>query len=232
MNTNRPQSARPPVIETNRTGIGSWIVRAVVATVVFVALVNYFFPDAITDIRSTASSIFTSKQKVPVSTVSPNSETAPPVSSAPARPAKRVVKEPAKPATSKLTPGERRAAALESQRAKASAPEAQRAKTSGPEPSHAPPPVTVRRASLVQMAQPEYPRNEPNAGIGGYTQVMVTIDDSGNVQAARISRSSGNRNLDRAAMNAAHASRYQAGLNERGEQYGSTVTVQHDFRAE
>lgn len=82
------------------------------------------------------------------------------------------------------------------------------------------------------LNQPEYPRNELNSGIGGTVTILVTIDANGNVVSARVGKSSGNRNLDRAAMDAAKRSKYNAGVNENGERVGATVSVDYEFTPE
>lgn len=86
--------------------------------------------------------------------------------------------------------------------------------------------------SSYGLNQPEYPRNELNAGIGGTVTILVTIDANGNVTGTRIGRSSGNRNLDRAAEAAAKRSKYNAGVNSDGQRVGATVSVDYEFSPE
>ena len=47
-----------------------------------------------------------------------------------------------------------------------------------------------------------------------------------------VGKSSGNRNLDRAALDAAKRSKYNAGVNGDGQRVGATVSVDYEFAPE
>jgi TonB family protein len=58
---------------------------------------------------------------------------------------------------------------------------------------------------------PEYPRDELNSGIEGTTLMLVLADETGHPAAVAIEYSSGNRQLDLAAVNAAYRWKFHAG---------------------
>ena len=78
------------------------------------------------------------------------------------------------------------------------------------------------------MNPPRYPSQELRQGIGGMVMLLVTIDASGNVLDVKIEKSSRNRNLDRAAMDAARKWRFNPGLRN-GVKVGGDVRVPVNF---
>lgn len=111
------------------------------------------------------------------------------------------------------------------------APQPPRAPATPPKPSETPRQAGIDPSSYG-LNQPEYPRAELNSGIGGTVTILVTIDANGNVVSARVGKSSGNRNLDRAALDAAKRSKYNAGVNGDGQRVGATVSVDYEFAPE
>jgi len=78
------------------------------------------------------------------------------------------------------------------------------------------------------MNQPKYPPAELRAGVGGTVVVIVTIDGNGNVTDVAIEKSSRNRNLDRAAMDAARRSKFNP-AKKGGVGVPSRVRVPYEF---
>jgi protein TonB len=64
--------------------------------------------------------------------------------------------------------------------------------------------------------------------VGGTVMLRVTIDSSGNVLDVAIDKSSRNRNLDRAAMDAARRWKFNPGLRN-GVKVGGDVLVPVKF---
>ena len=58
-------------------------------------------------------------------------------------------------------------------------------------------------ASMCVPVRPQYPREAERAGITGTVMVSVSFNNSGAITEARVQKSSGNRDLDRAAITAA-----------------------------
>ena len=65
-------------------------------------------------------------------------------------------------------------------------------------------------------------------GVGGEVLLRVTIDANGTVLDVKVERSSRNRNLDRAAIDAARKWRFNAGLRN-GQKVGGDVLVPVNF---
>ena len=78
------------------------------------------------------------------------------------------------------------------------------------------------------MNPPRYPRDEVRRGITGTTTLIISIDADGEVLDVEIERSSGNRNLDRAAMEAAHKWRFNPEVRN-GQNVASRVIVPVQF---
>ena len=78
---------------------------------------------------------------------------------------------------------------------------------------------------------PYVPEDELCRGIGGEVQVLLTYDKLGRVVDVAIQRSSGNRNLDRAAINAARDWRVNPGLRN-GFPEAGRVIVPVNFQAD
>lgn len=55
---------------------------------------------------------------------------------------------------------------------------------------------------MCTRPNPQYPREEQRSGVTGTTRVLAEFDNSGNISNASVARGSGNRNLDRAAVQA------------------------------
>jgi periplasmic protein TonB len=79
------------------------------------------------------------------------------------------------------------------------------------------------------IAPPKYPAQELRDGIGGVVKLRVTIDANGSVLDIAIEKSSRNRNLDRAAMDAARKWRFNPGIKN-GQKVGGVVIVPVEFK--
>ena len=75
----------------------------------------------------------------------------------------------------------------------------------------------VARPSATSKPQPRYPSTERRRGIEGRVMVAFTVDPSGRVQNARVSQSSGNANLDRAALTAVRKWKFRPARNGLGQ---------------
>lgn len=64
-------------------------------------------------------------------------------------------------------------------------------------------------ASGLEMSMPAYPKDLAWQGIGGTVVLVVTIDERGGVADLQIEKSSGNRHLDKAALEGARAWRFR-----------------------
>ncbi|MBP9697168.1 MAG: energy transducer TonB, partial [Thermomonas sp.] len=78
------------------------------------------------------------------------------------------------------------------------------------------------------MNPPKYPPEEQRSGIQGTTVLIVSIDPSGGVLDVEVEKSSGNRNLDRAAVAAARRWRFNPEVRD-GRKIASRVRVPVDF---
>jgi protein TonB len=79
------------------------------------------------------------------------------------------------------------------------------------------------------MNPPKYPSQELRDGIGGSVMLLVTIDATGAVLNVTVKKSSRNRNLDRAAMDAARKWRFNPGRSG-GQSVGGDVIVPVNFQ--
>lgn len=77
-----------------------------------------------------------------------------------------------------------------------------------PAPRIADPRLRQRAPSIKTPMRVSYPQAEACMGISGTTVLIVTAGERGEVQDVQVERSSRNRNLDRAAMNAAREMRF------------------------
>ncbi|RZA21769.1 MAG: energy transducer TonB, partial [Lysobacteraceae bacterium] len=106
--------------------------------------------------------------------------------------------------------------------------------TAAPPPAPPAPPSSVPDisggvdASSRAMNPPKYPPEELRRGIQGTTVLIVSIDASGSVLDVEVERSSGNRNLDRAAVAAARRWKFNAEVRD-GRKVASRVRVPVDF---
>ena len=78
------------------------------------------------------------------------------------------------------------------------------------------------------MIPPRYPPEEDRRGIGGTVTLLVQIDATGAVLDVQVEKSSGNRNLDRSAMQAARRWRFNPG-SRGGVKVGGLVRVPVTF---
>ena len=79
------------------------------------------------------------------------------------------------------------------------------------------------------MNPPKYPPEEQRRGIQGTIVLIVSIDASGDVLDVEVERSSGNRNLDRAAITAAKRWRFNPEVKN-GQKVASRVRVPVEFK--
>ncbi|HYK53401.1 MAG TPA: TonB family protein [Candidatus Eremiobacteraceae bacterium] len=70
-------------------------------------------------------------------------------------------------------------------------------------------PTIVVDARFVDRAEPVYPDIAKEQGVGGTAIVLATIGPDGRVISVSIDQSTGNRQLDNAAVAAAHSSRFE-----------------------
>lgn len=84
------------------------------------------------------------------------------------------------------------------------------------------PPVPISRTP------PVYPREAIRRGIGGTVRVQVTVASNGNVERMEVAQTSGNRFLDRAAMEAVRRWRFTPALRN-GQPVSATVVIPVDF---
>ena len=77
----------------------------------------------------------------------------------------------------------------------------------GPTPVYAP--TIVVDARFADRVEPVYPDIAKEQGVGGTAIVLATIGPDGRVLTVSIDQSTGNRQLDSAAVAAAHASRFE-----------------------
>jgi len=78
------------------------------------------------------------------------------------------------------------------------------------------------------MNPPKYPPTEARQGVGGTVVLIISIDGNGNVLDVSVEKSSRNRNLDRAAMDAARKWRFRPAMAG-GKGVPSRVRVPVDF---
>ena len=67
-----------------------------------------------------------------------------------------------------------------------------------------------RVVKCLSCPKPKYPRRALQQGVEGEPKVLITINDNGRVQAVELKRSSGNAEIDRAALEASRRSLFQA----------------------
>ena len=83
-------------------------------------------------------------------------------------------------------------------------------------------------ASSRALNPPRYPPTEARQGVGGTVVLVISIDAQGNVLDVSVEKSSRNRNLDRAAMDAARKWRFNPEVRD-GVAVASRVRVPVDF---
>uniref|UniRef100_UPI0025999877 energy transducer TonB n=1 Tax=uncultured Pseudoxanthomonas sp. TaxID=281701 RepID=UPI0025999877 len=82
--------------------------------------------------------------------------------------------------------------------------------------------------SSKNMNPPRYPPSAARSGIEGTVVLIIDVDASGNVTNVSVEKSSRNRDLDRAAMEAARKWRFNAGQSN-GQKVAGRVRVPVDF---
>lgn len=83
--------------------------------------------------------------------------------------------------------------------------------------------------SFMNMHKPDYPIAELNAEITGTTILIVTVDENGTPLSVEVEKSSRNRNLDRAAKDAAMKWRFNPSTRN-GKRVGDRVRVPVEFK--
>lgn len=83
---------------------------------------------------------------------------------------------------------------------------------------------------LVRNPQPVYPAAERNAGIGGTVMLRLLVNTSGNVEDITVNSSSGNANLDQAAINACYSWKFTSARNQAGQNIRCYLLVPITFR--
>ena len=84
-------------------------------------------------------------------------------------------------------------------------------------------------ASYKNRNPPKYPPAALRAGVTGTVVLIIDVDASGNVTNVSIEKSSRNRDLDRAAMDAARKWRFNPG-SQGGQKVAGRVRVPVDFK--
>lgn len=83
---------------------------------------------------------------------------------------------------------------------------------------------------LVRNAPPSYPTAEKNAGIQGTANLHLLVGKDGSVEEVTVLSSSGNANLDQAAVNACYKWRFTTARNKAGQPVRCYLTVPITFR--
>ena len=81
----------------------------------------------------------------------------------------------------------------------------------------------------VELVQPNYPEGARKAGIEGTSIVEVTIGTDGAMVRCSLAASSGNSQLDEAALQAVHVSKFAAGTRN-GKPVEMTIKVPFKFK--
>ena len=87
-----------------------------------------------------------------------------------------------------------------------------------------------RKPRLVREARPEYPEMARAAGIEGKVVVSMVVDSLGNVASAEVYASSGNAQLDSAAVKAAYKCGFAPGFQRDRPVLVRNVIVPFNFR--
>ena len=83
---------------------------------------------------------------------------------------------------------------------------------------------------LVRNTPPSYPTAEKNAGIQGTANLHLLVGKDGSVEEVTVISSSGNANLDQAALNACYKWRFTTARNQAGQAVRCYLTVPITFR--
>lgn len=89
----------------------------------------------------------------------------------------------------------------------------------------------TRNAQLSRQIKPAYPADARDDGVEGVVSLTLTVSPSGRVSSTRIEKSSGDRRLDQAALDAVRSWIYSPCLKN-GNPVESTVRIHVDFRLE
>ncbi len=101
----------------------------------------------------------------------------------------------------------------------------------GAEPFAGAPAANANNTAPVAISQPapNYPRDALRRGLGGTVRVQATVAPDGSVERMEVASSSGNRELDRAAMEAVRRWRFNPAMRN-GQPVSATVVIPLDFR--
>jgi protein TonB len=80
----------------------------------------------------------------------------------------------------------------------------------------------------ISRPPPTYPREALRRGVGGTVRVQATVSPDGSVERMDVAESSGNRYLDRAAMEAVRRWRFKPAMRN-GQPVSATVVIPIDF---
>lgn len=83
---------------------------------------------------------------------------------------------------------------------------------------------------LVRNTPPSYPTAEKNAGIQGTANLHLLVGKDGSVEDVTVLSSSGNANLDQAAVNACYKWKFTSARNKAGQTVRCYMTVPITFR--
>ncbi len=96
-------------------------------------------------------------------------------------------------------------------------------------PAAKPKPAVFSQASVRSTSRPSYPESARRKGIQGTTNVRLSLDSSGKVTTAAISKSSGNSALDASALKAARRWKFRPATSG-GRPVASKIVVPISFR--
>ncbi|KAA3634630.1 MAG: TonB family protein [Calditrichaeota bacterium] len=81
---------------------------------------------------------------------------------------------------------------------------------------------------MIYNEPPEYPKSERNKGVTGTVWVKLLVGKDGNVKRAMVGKSSGNRALDKAAIQAAYKNKFKPGI-QNGKPVAVWITYKVNF---
>ncbi|MFT5533103.1 MAG: protein TonB [Burkholderiaceae bacterium] len=98
-----------------------------------------------------------------------------------------------------------------------------------PTPAPAAPPVVVAGINDLNSCKPDYPRASLIAEETGVTRVEFTVSPTGQLVDAKIKKTSGSRNLDRAAVSGLSRCKFNPGTQD-GKAVQSTFSVEYVWK--
>jgi protein TonB len=98
-----------------------------------------------------------------------------------------------------------------------------------PAPAPAAPPVVVAGINDLNSCKPDYPRASLIAEETGVTRVEFTVSPTGQLVDAKIKKTSGSRNLDRAAVSGLSRCKFNPGTQD-GKAVQSTFSVEYVWK--